>query len=140
MRLEKEKQEKEEFETKQALECFEQDFDNDTYIIFHDDNNGNVFSFPDNTDPLDNLAVVGTVLKRIGVFDQDNPKVKNTDPLIQMGNVFPLICPQIGTGNRFSIPSFGIFDWNNPLNLIQQVAVFDRDNPQQGDNDKGLFT
>ena len=44
--------------------------------------------------------------KKIGVFDRDNPAAKCTDPLSRMGNVFPLICPRNGTGNRFSVPSF----------------------------------
>ena len=133
------------------LECFKQDFDNDTYIIFHEDENENIFAFPDNSDPLDNLAVVGTVLKRIGVFHRDNPKVKDTDSLIRMGNVFPLICPRKATGNRSSVPLFDVFDRDNPILsfdlepdlpqiLMQQVAVFDQDNPRRNDKDKGLFT
>ena len=62
-------------------------------------------------------------MQQVAFFDRDNPKVKDTDPLSRMGNVFPLICPQKDTGNRFSVPSF---------------SVFDRDNPS--DKDKGPFT
>ena len=53
--------------------------------------------------------------------------------------------------NRSSVPSFGVFDRDNPILsfdlepdlpqiLMQQVAVFDRDNPRRSDNDKGPFT
>ena len=89
----------EQLETKDALDIFEQDFDNDIYIVFHDNNDGNIFAFPDNTDPLDNLEVLNIDFKRISVFDRDNPKVKATDPLSRMWNVFPLISPWNGTGN-----------------------------------------
>ena len=117
-RFKKEKREKEEFETEQALECFEQDFDNDIYIVFHDDDNGNIFAFPDNTDPLDILAVqsvfnpvltaynfngiISTILKSIGNFDRDNPSA----PPKRTGNIFPLFGPRKSTGNRVSIPLF----------------------------------
>ena len=57
-------------------------------IVFHDDTNGNIFAFPDRTDPLDILAVqsvfsLDVLIKNpnptfylmgtdVGVFDQDN--------------------------------------------------------------------
>lgn len=107
------------------LEHIGQNFNDNTYIVFNDNNNENIFAFPNNTDLLDNLVVqsgfspivwiknsnpafylMGTILKRISVFDQDNPAAKNTNPLNQMENFPPFFCTQKSMGNRFSVPFF----------------------------------
>lgn len=129
LRLKKEKWEKEEFETKEALEGIEQDFDKDTYIVFHDDDNGNIFPFPDNTDPLDNLAmqsvfnpvlpaynfcgIISTILKSIGDFDRDNDNPEAMD--MEFDSIAPV----------------GVFDRDNPHQpTLKTIGVFDRDNPE----------
>jgi len=85
---------------------FESSFDDKQAFVFDRDN-------PDAPDTkFDSITRIGVFdrdnphqppSKKIGVFDRDNPAAKCTDPLSRMGNVFPLISPRKGTGNRFSI-------------------------------------